>query len=49
LKITWNAETLDQWLTDPEKVAPGTDMNFRVVNPEERAALIAYLKQLSEK
>ena len=29
-KIVWNEQTLDQWLTDPEKMAPGTEMEFRV-------------------
>ncbi len=45
-RLTWDAETLEKWLTDPEKLVPETDMNFRVVQPEERAAIIAYLKQL---
>jgi cytochrome c len=49
LKLTWNAETLEKWLADPDKVAPGTDMNFRVVKPDERTAIIDYLKQLSAK
>ncbi len=49
VKLTWDAATLDKWLTDPDKVAPGTDMNFRVVKPDERAAIIDYLKQLSAK
>jgi len=44
--IKWNAETLDKWLTDPDKLVPDTDMNFRVVQPAERTAIIAYLKSL---
>src|ERR1700756_4669378 len=25
-KITWTSETLDQWLTDPDKLVPNNDM-----------------------
>ncbi|HTX34915.1 MAG TPA: c-type cytochrome [Bryobacteraceae bacterium] len=42
--ITWNAETLDRWLTDPEKLIPANDMNFRVSDRVERQAIIAYLQ-----
>jgi len=45
-KITWNAATLEKWLIDPGSVAPGTEMSFRVPKPEDRAAIIAYLKTL---
>ena len=38
-----------RWLTDPEKVVPGNDMAFRVEKAEERAEIIAYLKQNSGK
>lgn len=48
-KLTWNDQTLDAWLADPEKDVPGNDMAFRVEKAEERAAIIAYLKQNSEK
>ena len=44
--IRWNAETLEKWLTDPEKLAPGTEMMFHVESAAERAAIIEYLKQL---
>jgi cytochrome c len=47
--ITWTAETLEQWLTDTEKLVPGSDMPFRVESAEERRAIIAYLKQKSDK
>lgn len=43
--IVWNADTLDRWLADPEKLAPGNDMAFHVESAAERAALIEYLKQ----
>src|SRR5689334_11500105 len=48
-KITWNEETIDKWLTDTEKLVPGNDMSFRVVSPEERREIIAFLKQTSGK
>jgi cytochrome c len=46
--VRWDGERLEEWLSDPDKVAPGTDMAFRVVNAEERADLIAYLKSLTK-
>jgi cytochrome c len=45
--FTWNADRLDQWLTDPEKVVPDNDMNFHVEKAAERSAIIDYLKQNS--
>src|SRR5947209_14934529 len=29
-RIRWIEETLERWLADPEKVAPGNDMAFHV-------------------
>jgi cytochrome c len=46
-KFTWNEDLLDKWLTDTESLVPDNDMSFRVVNPDERRAIIAYLKSLS--
>jgi cytochrome c len=46
-KVTWTDETLNQWLTDTEKLVPGNDMAFHVENPEERREIIAYLKRNS--
>jgi cytochrome c len=48
-RIVWNEETLNRWLTDPQTMVPGADMDFYVVNPNERADVIAYLKQQSGK
>ncbi len=45
--IVWDAASLDKWLADPEKLVPDNDMAFQLVNAEERADIIAYLKQLS--
>src|ERR1700722_9728383 len=44
-KIVWNEETLDKWLTDPQAVAPGAKMFFHLDNPQDRADVIAYLKE----
>jgi len=43
--VRWDRETLNRWLTDPDAVAPGTDMTFRLIRPEERADVIEYLRQ----
>jgi cytochrome c len=48
-RITWDATSLDRWLTDPETLVPETDMAFRLTNPDERTQVIAYLKQISER
>ena len=47
LDVTWNEETLDEWLTNPTAFAPGTSMGFRLGKAEERKAVIAYLKSIS--
>jgi len=43
--IVWNEETLDKWLTDPQAVAPGAKMFFHLDNPQDRADVIAFLKE----
>ena len=43
--ITWNEETLDKWLTDPQAMVPGAKMFFHLDNPRDRADVIAYLKE----
>ena|SRR5215469_5320331 len=45
--FTWDAASLEKWLTDTNSLVPGNDMSFRVPKPEERAAIIAYLKTLT--
>jgi len=47
--VTWDAASLDKWLTDPAAFIPDSNMAFRLVNGDERAAVIAYLKQTSGK
>jgi cytochrome c2 len=41
---TWTPGRLDAFLTNPAAFAPGTTMSFSVSSPEERAALIAFLR-----
>lgn len=47
--IVWNDKTLDQWLTNPEKLIPGQKMGYRVAEAIDRNDLIAYLKRESGK
>ena len=43
--IIWTEQTLDKWLTNPEKLIPGQKMGFMVPDAKDRADLIAYLKK----
>lgn len=44
----WDDETLDQWLTKPKDLVAKTKMAFPgLKKPEDRANVIAYLKQVS--
>lgn len=43
--IVWDDATLERWLADPERVAPGQRMGVSVPDARERSDLIAYLKQ----
>jgi cytochrome c len=47
--VVWEDRTLDAWLTNPQALIPGQRMNFRVALPEDRADIIAYLRQQSGK
>lgn len=47
--ISWNDVSLDKWLTEPDKFIPDVDMDFHLEKSDERADVIAYLKQLSSK
>ena len=47
--VTWDAPSLDKWLTDPDAFIPDSNMAFRVVDGDERSAIIAYLKQIQAK
>ena len=48
--ITWNAETLDIYLTKPKKYIPGTKMVFAGLRKKkDRQNLIAYLEDSTKK
>jgi len=47
LDVVWDAQTLDRWLRNPTAMAPGTAMGYRLAVAQERADVIAYLKQQS--
>lgn len=47
--ITWDRQSLDKWLANPEALVPGNAMNFPgIANASARADLVAYLKAVSE-
>jgi cytochrome c len=47
--VVWDGTALDKWLADPDAFLPDSDMAFRVTNPEERTAIIEYLREISRK
>jgi len=46
-KLTWDAVTLDRFLTAPDKVVPGTAMVFAVPEKADREKLLAYFASVS--
>jgi cytochrome c len=45
----WDYASLDKFLANPREVVPGTKMSFAgLKKPEDRAAVIAYLRTLSD-
>ena len=45
--LTWSADTIDKYLTDPKGFVPNNKMVFLgLKKPEERQAVIAYLSTL---
>ncbi len=47
--ITWDDQSLDRWLTNPDAVISDNDMAFHVSNPQERADIIQFLRLSSGK
>jgi cytochrome c len=41
--VTWNAQSLDRWLTDPEAFLPGQKMGYSVADAQDRADIISFL------
>ena len=47
--ITWSAQTLEAYLTDPQALVPGNRMPYAgMADPQGRADLIAYLVKASK-
>jgi cytochrome c len=47
--LTWNATTLDKWLTNRQAFIPGTSMTFAGLrDAKAREDVIAYLRAVSE-
>jgi cytochrome c len=44
--VTWSAETLDEFLADPNAKVPGTAMIGILTDPQQRADVIAFLSTL---
>ena len=47
--VKWNAASLDQFLTAPNKMVPGTRMVISTPDAKKRADLVAYLVSLKKK
>jgi cytochrome c len=43
--LVWNETTLDRWLANPQALVPGTKMMFSVDDAQDRADVIAFLKE----
>jgi cytochrome c len=41
--VVWNAQSLDQWLTNPEAFISGQKMSYSVPDARDRADVIAFL------
>jgi cytochrome c len=47
--IAWNDKTLEDWVTDPQHLAPGNEMTFAgIKDAQQRADLLAFLKQATQ-
>lgn len=47
--LVWTDERVNQWLANPSALVPGNIMVVQLANdPEDRAAIIAYLKQATK-
>src|ERR1700676_5731644 len=43
--LVWYETTLDQWLSNPQALVPGTKMMYSVADTKDRADLITLLKE----
>jgi len=44
--LTWTQANLDAFLTNPQKLVPGTRMVVSISNPKDRADVVAYISSL---
>jgi cytochrome c len=48
LGITWDAQAIDKWISNPRSMIPETKMTYiGMENPKDRADVIAYLKTVT--
>jgi len=48
-RISWTPETLDKFIADPQAMVPANRMPYAgMVNPNDRADLIAYIQKMSK-
>jgi cytochrome c len=45
---TWTVAGLKAWLTNPEKVVPGQEMNYYLTEAQDREDVVAYLASVSK-
>jgi cytochrome c2 len=45
--VVWSEQTLDRWLSGPEKFIPGQKMSISIASEADRRDVIAYLKAQS--
>jgi len=43
--FTWDAQTLDRWLTNPQAFVPGVRMFYHLDKAQDRADVIEFLKE----
>jgi cytochrome c len=43
--LTWDESILDRWLINPNALVPGSNMFFAIDDAQDRADIIAYLKE----
>jgi cytochrome c len=46
--VTWDAPTIDRWISNPRAMNPGTKMTYLgMENPKDRIDVVAYLKTVT--
>lgn len=47
--VVWDEASLKQWLTEPEKFIPGQKMFISIPDAQDRADIVAYLREVGAK